>query len=326
MAIDQYHYLRHLVVGREDASLAFGDINPARKPKLVEVSTNNTLVTNWSTYFVRIFPECDTDKDGIPNRLDLDSDNDGCYDALEGDGGFTHAQLVTAGGILSTATPNQNLCAGAGCVGPNGIPQIVGSGQAQGTAYDENSMSAVCIAALPVSLQYFNATRMENIARLEWLTTQEQHNSGFEIEKSTDAQTWKRIAFVKSLVSGGNSNMALKYTYSDTILPGYNIFYRLKQIDFDGKFQFSEIRRVSAVSKANIVVYPNPSKGHITLTGLTNGDIIDIYDIGGKKVKTVRSNSNTFQFSITDIIDGNYRIVVTSANGYRTLLPLIKTR
>ncbi|SDF30091.1 hypothetical protein [Epilithonimonas hungarica] len=74
------------------------------------------------------FVECDTDGDGIPDRLDLDSDNDGCLDALEGGADITTSQLVNAAGnvkvgIGSTAS-NQNLCASSACVNSNGIPQF----------------------------------------------------------------------------------------------------------------------------------------------------------------------------------------------------------
>ena len=54
--------------------------------KMFELSTNESGPNRWSTYFVRIQTECDTDKDGIPNRLDVDSDNDGITDAVESNG------------------------------------------------------------------------------------------------------------------------------------------------------------------------------------------------------------------------------------------------
>lgn len=85
----------------------------------------------------RIQIDCDIDGDGIPNQLDLDSDNDGCLDAIEGGANITTSQLVNAGGVLSVGTgsaaANQNLCAGSSCVDANGIPTIVSaSGQTVG--------------------------------------------------------------------------------------------------------------------------------------------------------------------------------------------------
>ncbi|NML69133.1 hypothetical protein HHL23_04925 [Chryseobacterium sp. RP-3-3] len=101
----------------------------------------------------------DTDGDGIPDYLDLDSDNDGCLDALEGDENVTANQLVNAGGTLtvgigSTAS-NKNLCASGVCVDAQGVPAVVNSGgaadvngsQGQGIGNSENSLlqDAVCL-------------------------------------------------------------------------------------------------------------------------------------------------------------------------------------
>lgn len=73
--------------------------------------------------------ECDTDGDGIPNRLDLDSDDDGCPDAIEGTGGFTNNDLVTA----STPLAGQNL---GNTVDANGVPIIANGGQDVGDSQD----------------------------------------------------------------------------------------------------------------------------------------------------------------------------------------------
>lgn len=83
------------------------------------------------------FIECDTDGDGIPDRLDLDSDNDGCLDAIEGGANFDTADLVTAWGKLSVGAGslalNQNLCANGTCIDANGVPTIAGiTGQSIG--------------------------------------------------------------------------------------------------------------------------------------------------------------------------------------------------
>ena len=90
---------------------------------------------------------CDTDGDGIPNRLDLDSDNDGCLDAIEGSAAITSSQLVNAGGTVIVGTgstaSNQNICTGPGCIDPNGIPVIVGV-SGQGVGHSQNSSLNDC--------------------------------------------------------------------------------------------------------------------------------------------------------------------------------------
>ncbi|MBV8326658.1 hypothetical protein [Chryseobacterium sp.] len=111
-----------------------------------------TVAENYANFtFGATVPQpCDYDGDGIPNSLDLDSDNDGCLDALEGDDNVTSAQLVNAAGTLSVGTgsiaPNKNICADASCVDSQGIPILVNPGggadadhkQGQGVGSSQN--------------------------------------------------------------------------------------------------------------------------------------------------------------------------------------------
>ena len=83
----------------------------------------------------------DTDRDGIPNHLDLDSDGDGCTDAIEGAGSFTTSQLALALGTISTQNPNQNFGIS---VDGNGIPTTVGAG-GQGIGSSQDISKNDCI-------------------------------------------------------------------------------------------------------------------------------------------------------------------------------------
>ena len=92
--------------------------------------------------------ECDTDGDGIPDRLDLDSDNDGCLDAIEGGANIATSQLVNSGGTVTvgigSSATNQNLCSNSTCVDTNGVPNIVGaSGQTVGDSQN-TSVNSQC--------------------------------------------------------------------------------------------------------------------------------------------------------------------------------------
>lgn len=123
---------------------------------------SNLAANDWVTHKFGRTLVCDADGDGIPNTLDLDSDNDGCVDAVEGDENVLPSQLVSAGGLLSVGTgstaSNQNLCAGTTCVNANGVPNIVNSGgtadiggdQGQGIGSSQSLGSATTITQQPI--------------------------------------------------------------------------------------------------------------------------------------------------------------------------------
>ncbi|CAA7197333.1 IgGFc-binding protein [Chryseobacterium potabilaquae] len=101
----------------------------------------------------------DSDSDGIPDYLDLDSDNDGCLDALEGSDNVTNAMLVTAQGDVTVGTgssaSNQNLCASGTCIDAQGVPLIVNpggaadadglQGQGLGSSINSNVQATICM-------------------------------------------------------------------------------------------------------------------------------------------------------------------------------------
>ncbi|TDX86862.1 Ig-like domain-containing protein [Epilithonimonas xixisoli] len=96
---------------------------------------NSSSVTDGFFYTFSVEAICDSDGDGIPNRLDLDSDGDGCTDAVEGGGTFTSTNLVNASGALSTQTPNQNLGNTVGNTATTmGVPTIATTGQTVGNS------------------------------------------------------------------------------------------------------------------------------------------------------------------------------------------------
>lgn len=134
------------------------------------------------TYAVLMYLECDVDLDGIPNRLDLDSDNDGCVDAYEGDEMVTYEDLVTAGGVASSGLGSPagslNLCASGTCVNAQGVPMIVNAGgsadicsnvgQGFGSAY--NMAVNICVCVNPGDFSVDGQTSLTGISDLEGFT------------------------------------------------------------------------------------------------------------------------------------------------------------
>lgn len=144
------------------------------------------------------------------------------------------------------------------------------------------------IFALPVTLGSFDVKPMEKGSLLRWSSLTESNNAGFEVQQSVGhANGFTKIGFVDSRAKNGNSQAEIGYSFEDkTPINGAVVYYRLKQIDMDGKSSYSVIRTFK-VGEVNAVwqVYPNPSSGSITIeTGLPGKQRLLLLDQHGAVV------------------------------------------
>lgn len=144
------------------------------------------------------------------------------------------------------------------------------------------------MGALPVVLQNFSAEKNKNTVFLQWTTATETKNDHFEIERKDNAGTgWQLIG---SLPGQGNSSTLNNYTFTDITPANGNNFYRLKQVDADGNFTFSEVRMVNIpLASWSVKTYPNPVTNnlHIDFTNdKTEAATIIIYNTAGNIVHT----------------------------------------
>ncbi len=160
--------------------------------------------------------------------------------------------------------------------------------------------------ALPVGLLYFNAHENKNQVILNWATASEFNNAGFEMEYSTDTRNWEKIDFIKG---EGTSDQLNSYEYIDEFPKSGTNYYRLKQIDFDGAFEYSDVVFVAMDAKTKIAIYPNPTVGKINITG-TDNDAVDItiIDSFGRIVRKQLLSNN--EIDISELPAGLYFIIV----------------
>ncbi|MEM9885816.1 MAG: T9SS type A sorting domain-containing protein [Bacteroidota bacterium] len=166
---------------------------------------------------------------------------------------------------------------------------------------------------LPVELLDFNAKSTGKKIVLDWRTAAEFNNSHFEIERSTNAKTWKIIGKVQGQ---GTKLEQQNYQFSDIEpLKGKN-YYRLKQIDFDGQFEYSSsiVARFDILAQLGFDLSPNPTNGSISYSTFEDDAIqsISIYDTNGKLIETVR-NINGF-LSIDHLDKGMYILIARGIN------------
>ena len=118
---------------------------------------------------------------------------------------------------------------------------------------------------LPVTMLNFAAAIKNNDAYLTWSTATESNNKGFEIERSKDGQNFSAIGFVKG---AGNTHQITNYNYTDATLQQLGVskaYYRLKQIDLDGKATYSQVLPLTAGDLHFWKLYPNPVKEQLTV-------------------------------------------------------------
>lgn len=182
---------------------------------------------------------------------------------------------------------------------------------------DLKMLSPFTDAVLPVTLLDFTAKAKGKKVLLQWKTVTETNNDHFVIERSTDGRSnWRTVASVKSK---GNSLEAQSYSTYDAHPVNGDNYYRLKQVDKDGKFSLSDVKLVTMqLIKAVLSVYPNPTKGDINfiLSNYSGGTITaKLADINGNIVHTevISVNSaNTYKLNITNKLSpGTYMLQLT---------------
>jgi hypothetical protein len=175
----------------------------------------------------------------------------------------------------------------------------------------------ICTGALPVSLSSFTASVEKNNAKLNWVTEWELNNSGFELERkeSTESSSWGKIAFI----TGGGTTQGQKfYSYEDKKLKSANYSYRLKQVDYNGNYEYYYLAESVVIKAPNDYKlsqnYPNPSnpKCKIDYEIPFDGKVsIKVYDILGKEVyELVNENKPadfyTVEFDGSNLSSGMY--------------------
>jgi hypothetical protein len=160
-------------------------------------------------------------------------------------------------------------------------------------------------SALPVNLTSFEGQITEHqTTLLTWTTASEINNKGFEIESSQDGINFETIGFV---VGVGNSKTTQKYRFEHN--SNANAFYRLNQIDFDGKSTYSQIVSIkNTITETNLT--PNPFNDYIEIT--TNATITraEVVDIQGKVVLSENLQSNVAKLDAKELLNGIYFIKI----------------
>ncbi|WP_051663991.1 T9SS type A sorting domain-containing protein [Dyadobacter crusticola] len=202
----------------------------------------------------------------------------------------------------------------------SGNPQAAGEGTYEFTIYvtdDEQVRQAQYIlritTPLPVTLASFNAAAEGTTASLSWSTSEESNSDRFDVERSQNGKVWSKIGSVKS---GQESRNVKYYNFSDNMPAGGINYYRLKMVDLDETFTYSQIKEVKFGTTA--FVSPNPVRSgealKITLADWSKVKQVQVINANGK---TVFESANAFSadISTTNLSAGSYIVKVIQIDG-----------
>jgi hypothetical protein len=262
-------------------------------------------------------PLTDTDNDGTADYIDTNSDDDGGDDATEAydtdKSGTTNTPptntdsdgdgLDDAYDVDGTSTTDSG--------GPTNNSQTANS-----FPNDDNSTTSErdwreILSTLPVSLISFEAELIDDYVELSWTTASEINNDYFMVQRSIDNKNYEDI---DKVAGNGNSNIIVDYNSYDMNLPQGIIYYRLKQVDYDGTTDYSDVVVIRNQPEVYVHIFPNPSDGNINIETINAIDVI-IYTITGQQVENYYFEANSVNaIDISDQPKGVYMLTYYSNN------------
>lgn len=178
------------------------------------------------------------------------------------------------------------------------------------------------LAIVPVELTSFTVNNSNGNVLLNWITATEVNNSGFEIQRSADQSDFEVIGFVQG---NGTTAEPKAYSFTDNTVISGTYYYRLKQIDFNGAFEYSNIVEVQVGVPEKFMLeqnYPNPFNPttNISYQLPVNGNVsIKIYDVIGNEVATLvnefkEAGRHSVEFDASGFGSGVYFYSISSGN------------
>lgn len=159
---------------------------------------------------------------------------------------------------------------------------------------------------LPVELLSFKAVNKGVSNLLTWETASEITNKGFEVQRKNEQGEWSVLGFVK----GNGAPSVYNFTDNDPLSISY---YRLRQVDYDGKSEMSNIVSVTKERKLNVQVYPNPTHGKVTIQLANEAKAaITVYNLVGQVVMANEVMTTVGELDLSGLARGTYIVEIKS--------------
>ena len=165
----------------------------------------------------------------------------------------------------------------------------------------DSTWKAQCPIVLPLQLLQFQGSKHNNAVDLSWTTTQEINTSYFDVERGSDGIHFNKIATLPT----NNTPSVNNYYYTDQNPLSTN-FYRLKMVDIDGSFKYSSVLKINLDGALKFDVFPNPANSSITVSGISENQIVKLLSSDGKLLLQKRVSGESMTMDISKYSPGLY--------------------
>jgi hypothetical protein len=184
-------------------------------------------------------------------------------------------------------------------------------------------------SALPVELLNFEVAKIGSTSELSWITASETNNDFFAIERSVDGVNFEEIGTVDG---NGTTSSTSYYNYTDqSPVTGIN-YYRLRQVDFDGGYEYSEVKWVEfAGTEGKVEVYPNPFNNELQVSmDVAEAGVVELVltDVIGRVIYSesvdVTAGSVTMSIELDSRLSKGVYLLNVDGAGYEEVIKVVK--
>lgn len=282
-----------------------GSVAPSTGSVVLEASSFGTYIGDWANYVN------DGNYDGVMDELRVWSV---ARTQSEIQNNMNGELSGTPAGLTAYYKFNHGTNPGGNNSGQTSLTDDAGgdnNGTLENFTLSGSRSNWVAESPLPVELTAFNARLSGNKVSLHWKTASELNNKGFEVERSADSRQWSRLTFVPG---NGTTYAEQSYHYTDANpVSGMN-YYRLRQVDFDGRHEYSKIVVVEQQGNvSSLAVFPNPAKERLLFsltTDYTGEATLTLIGLDGKPVITrpvvLQGGPAQFEIALDNVQPGMY--------------------